>query len=197
MTTLAIDAHRVAVLYAHRRTHYFDLPVVVYTEREDARAFNLNGPVIAHPPCRPWCRMSHLSTAPASETELAFHALAVVRRNCGVLEHPAHSKFWKSAPLPPPGAKDEYGFTLAVSQKWWGHRAEKPTWLYIVGCSPRDIPELPLTLARATHVCGRAELGSKLKSMEPDERDLTPLDFCYWLEELASRCARGSKLNGN
>lgn len=185
------DKRRVSVLFAHRRSAYWDLPVEVFDERRDARAWKMNegGPVIAHPPCRLWCRMSHLSVAPESERELAFFALAAVRSNRGVLEHPAHSKFWAAAGLPRPGAKDEHGWTLAVSQKWWGHRAEKGTWLYIVGCPPAEIPELPLVLGRASHTCGLAR-GQTKRGLDDDERDLTPIHFAWWLEELASRCSR-------
>jgi hypothetical protein len=180
------------VLFAHRRSAYWDLPVEVWDERRDARGWkrNAGGPVIAHPPCRLWCAMSHLSTAPAEETELAFFALAAVRAHGGVLEHPAYSKFWKAAGLPAPGCEDEQGWTLAVSQKWWGHRAEKLTWLYVVGCRPGGIPELPFALHEATHTVGHSRARGKTKpGVGSDEADLTPVAFAWWLEELASRCA--------
>lgn len=185
------DHRRVNVLFAHRRSAYWDMPVEVFDERRDARSWKLNegGPLIVHPPCRSWCRMSHLAKPPAGESELAFFALAAVRLRGGVLEHPAHSKFWPAAGLPRPGGKDEHGWTLAVSQRWWGHRAEKPTWLYIVGCAPGGIPELPLSFTPASHVCGSAT-AQRMRGMDDDERDLSPPAFAWWLEELASRCAR-------
>ena len=37
------------------------------------------------------------------------------------------------------------------SAHWWGHKAEKATFLYIVGCSPFDIPNLPMRLDEPTH----------------------------------------------
>lgn len=185
------DHRRVNVLFAHRRSVYWDLPVEVFDERRDARSWKLNegGPVIAHPPCRLWCRMRHLSSAPADETELAFFALAAVRAKGGVLEHPAHSKFFEAAGLPRPGAEDEHGFTFAVSQKWWGHRAEKSTWLYICGVRPDEIPEVPFCLLEASHTCGHSS-GQSKPALDDDERDLTPVAFAWWLEELASRCGR-------
>lgn len=193
MTVLARDGRRVSVLFAHRRSAYFGLPVDVYDERRDAGSFVGLGPVIAHPPCRLWCRLRAFSTAPEAERGLAFLALHLVRSNGGVLEHPAHSSFWDVAGLPRGnGERDAFGgWTLAVSQKWWGHRAEKLTWLYIVGCGARDIPELPYSILPASHSCGRSRKRSR-PSIEKAERDLTPAAFCWWLEELASRCSAGS-----
>lgn len=186
------DHRRVNVLFAHRRSAYWDLPVEVFDERRDARSHKKEegGSIIAHPPCQLWCRMSHLSTAARCEAELAFFALERVRAKGGVLEHPAHSKFWSAASLPPPAAgKDEFGgWTLAVSQRWWGHRAEKPTWLYIVGCSARSIPEFPISFVPASHVVGHSR-GQGRPAVGSDEADLTPVAFAWWLEELASRCA--------
>jgi hypothetical protein len=49
--------------------------------------------------------------------------------------------------------EDEFGgWTLPIFQSSFGHRAEKATLLYIVGCEPADIPEMPLVLGDATHV---------------------------------------------
>lgn len=197
--TLHNDARRVTVLFAHRRSEYWSLPVEVYDERRDARTDQGLGPVVAHPPCRLWCRLRGLSTAPESERDLAYYARDQVRRRGGVLEHPAHSIFWAAGGLPLPAAgaepvRDEFGgWTLAVNQRWWGHRAEKPTWLYIVGCAPREIPELPLSFTPASHTCGRStKRGTVLRALEKADRDLTPRSFAWWLEELASRCAQGA-----
>jgi len=183
----SLDDRRVQVLFAHRRSFYFHMPVDAWDERRDARGWNVNGPggpVIAHPPCRLWCRLRGVSTAPRSEAELGFLAISAVRSRGGVLEHPAHSKLWEAAGLPRPGAEDEFGFTLPVSQKWWGHRAEKPTWLYVCGLRARDIPELPFSLGAPSHVVGGRGPGGFLND---DEADLTPPAFAWWLEELASR----------
>ena len=77
----------------------------------------------------------------------------MVREWGGVLEHPAGSTLWPAQRLPRPGERDAFGgWTLAAPQKWWGHRAEKETWFYVVGCEPRDQPPLPLVLGEASHV---------------------------------------------
>lgn len=199
MTTLALDRRRVSVLFAHRRSPYFDLPVDVYDERRDVMSFTNRGggPVIAHPPCRLWSRMRAFSTAPSSERAYAFFSLALVRVYGGVLEQPAYSLFWKTAGLPDPRATgaspqlDQYGgWSIAVSQKWWGHLAEKPTWLYVVGCKPADLPEIPYCILPAKRVCATSRTRRDRSELSPAQRDLTPIKFAWWLEELASRCRR-------
>lgn len=192
MTTLAIDARRVSVLFVARDSEYFSLPVDCYDARRDALTFRGIGPVIAHPPCRLWSMLRSFSTAPEGERELAHFALLVVRRNGGVLEHPAGSKFWPAAGLPRPGAPpDQFGgWTLPVSQKWWGHRARKRTWLYIVGCAPADVPAMPIHMRPHQVVCAGPGSTSRLPGLGQLERDRTPRAFAWWFEELASRCER-------
>jgi hypothetical protein len=192
MTTLAIDRRRVAVLFVAEGSEYLSMPVDCYDARRDARTFRGPGPVVAHPPCRLWSMLRHWSTAPDSERALALFALEVVRRNGGVLEHPAWSKLWDAAALPLPGeAADSFGgWTLAVSQKWWGHRARKRTWLYIVGCKPGDVPALPIHMRPHQAVCGGPGARAGAARLGDRERNHTPRAFAWWLEELASRCER-------
>ena len=127
------------------------------------------------------------------EKALAPWAINQVRANGGVLEHPKNSKLWPELGLPEPGTRDEFGgWTLPVHQHWWGHRAEKATRLYIVGCEPRDIPDMPIRLDEPTHVIGdvgRAGFG-KRPEVTKAEREHTPPDFARWLVDLASRCGR-------
>jgi hypothetical protein len=63
----------------------------------------------------------------------------------GVLEHPAHTLAWKRFGLPRP---ETHGWTASllvpgvaceVDQRWYGHEANKPTWLYYVGDSPPSL----------------------------------------------------------
>jgi len=159
------------------------MAVDAYDQSRDARTYAGTDPVVCHPPCRAWGRFSHLARPAHHEADLAFHALDVVRRCGGVLEHPAYSKFWLAARLPNPGrGKDSHGgWTLSVDQSWWGHRAPKPTWLYVVGCEPGDVPAIPFHLGTAP---GRVEL------MGRAERERTPEEFAVWLCLLAGRCRR-------
>lgn len=171
----------VAVLYAKARTAYHQIAGVdVWDEVRDARRYTGDRPVIAHPPCRAWGRYHQKAKAAPHEKLLAFHALDLVQRNGGVLEHPACSKLWKEAGLPRPGeAPDGYGgYTIAVNQVDWGHRAIKPTWLYIVGVPREAVPYW--------HE-GSGVPETTIERMWRGEREATPPRFAMWLVHLASR----------
>lgn len=172
------DQHiTVAALYCEKQSIYHTIPGVdVYDEKRDARTYDGEFPVVAHPPCRLWSRMKFFSTADLSEKYLAFHALEQVRRCGGVLEHPVGSSFWPSASLPTPGQFDQYGFTTVVDQWWFGHRARKRTLLYMCGVDWAMIPPLPLVLGVAECVlAGRGKpLPKRLRSSSPEA-------FAKWL----------------
>lgn len=195
----------VAVLFARRDSIYKTLPgVEVYDMERDARTYDGPWPVVAHPPCRAWGRLRHMASPNPEERNLARLAVALVREFGGVLEHPAASKLWPAQRLPAAhgACRDQFGgWTLGITQHWWGHKATKKTLLYIVGCSPNDIPALPeLRLGDGTHVVaqdGRRADGSRWAKDDPrkrpectkPEREHTPLDLGLWLVALAERCA--------
>jgi hypothetical protein len=189
-------SQQVAVLFARSDSIYKTLPDCdVWDIERDARNWRGDATVVAHPPCRGWGRLSHMAKPREDEKQLAFLAVHAVRAYGGVLEHPAHSKLWPAAGLPLPGERDSFGgWTLPIHQHWWGHRAEKATWLYIVGCPPADIPEMPLVLGKAYFVVGtsgRRKDGSrsgKTREIKKTEREQTPLEMAKWLVELARRC---------
>jgi len=169
-----------AALYCRNNSIYKKIPQVdVYDLARDARTFSSDLPVIAHPPCRLWGRLRTFSTAPESERDLAFHAVEQVRKNGGILEHPAFSTLWTAAGLPLPGERDEFGgFTFPILQSWFGHKAPKATWLYIVGIEPAHLPAFPLQLGiPAGRVC---KTGSMLL------REGTPLDLALWLLDVCT-----------
>lgn len=197
----------VAVLYARADSNYKLLPDTdVYDVERDARTYDGPWPVVAHPPCRAWGRLSHMSNPRADEKNLARLAVALVREFGGVLEHPKDSRLWPAQMLPEPGRRDAYGgWTCGVTQHWWGHRATKATRLYIVGCAPQDLPELPpMQLGDGTHVvaqdCRKGNGGRRLKVgdqgyrpfLTKPEREHTPMEFAIWLCELARRCVRSN-----
>lgn len=194
----------VAVLFARADSIYKTMPGCdVYDADRNALNFPGGVPVVAHPPCRAWGRLRALANPLPGEKELAFFAVDQVRRFGGVLEHPATSLLWAEAGLPAPGQRDDFGgWTLPVFQCWFGHRAEKPTLLYIVGVDPDQVPRLPLALGRATHICGtsgRRRDGSRYHKgvigWRPEvtkaEREATPPAFAAWL------CAVAGKANKN
>ncbi len=191
----------VAVLFARTDSNYKGLPGSdVWDAERDALCWPGGSPVVAHPPCRAWGRLRALANPAPGEKDLAIFAVEQVRKFGGVLEHPKSSTLWPVAGLPIPGKRDACGgWTLPISQRWWGHRAEKPTLLYIVGCEPADIPVMPLALGEAYYICGtsgRRRDGSRLhkgdRGWRPEiskaEREHTPLMLAEWLCELARRC---------
>lgn len=187
----------VAVLYAREDSIYKSLSPHVYDINRDARNYNGPFPVVAHPPCRAWGRLRTFAKPRPDEKSLGYHAVHAVRTWGGVLEHPSSSTLWAAAGLPRPGAGvDSFGgWSIEVPQKWWGHLAEKNTWLYVVGVSPRSIPDLPFTLGAASHVVSSSskKLGGREISRQLPKhlREATPPAFALWLLDLANAC-RGS-----
>lgn len=193
---------KVVVLFARPDSVYKSMTGVdVWDEARDARRWPGGAPVVAHPPCRGWGKLLYFAKPAPGELDLGPFAVDQVRRFGGVLEHPKDSKLWDAAGIPRPGQIDEFGgWTLPISQHWWGHRAEKMTWLYIVGCAPRDIPVIPLYLGNATHVIAQSRVrridGSRLRKGMPGwrpevtkaEREHTPPLLAGWLVELAAKC---------
>lgn len=190
------SSRQVAALFVMKNSVYHDCAGVDCWDAErDARLWGGGSPVVAHPPCRAWSRLRHFSKAPESEKELALLAVELVRTWGGVLEHPSGSRLWDSAGLPRPGGQGRDkagGWSLAVSQRWWGHRAEKRTWLYIVGVAAMALPPYPLVLGSADYTIGgrRRDLpGCAIGEISKSERIATPRAFARWLVEVA-RLAR-------
>lgn len=187
----------VAILFARADSVYKTLPDVdVWDAERDARRWPGGCPVVAHPPCRAWGRLRHMANPRPDEMDLARLSVSLVREFGGVLEHPSGSKLWADQGLPEIGLIDEYGgWTLPISQNWWGHRAEKKTWLYIVGCEPNNIPTIPLALGAAPMVVAngsknhlqRGEIGWR-PQIPHAEREHTPINLAKWLVSLASKC---------
>ena len=111
----------------------------------------------------------------------------------GVIEHPKDSDLWSCAGLPEPGKRDGWnGWTLQAPQQWWGHRAEKATRFYIVGCDPNATPAIPFVMGDTpcvvfnggTKHIHRGEYGWR-PELKRFERDATPVALAHWLVELA------------
>ena len=189
----------VAVLFARVDSIYKTLPGCdVWDMQRDALAWPGGYPVVAHPPCRAWGQLSHMANPLPGEMDLARWAVAQVRRWGGVLEHPKLSRLWADQGLPRPGQHDAFGgWTLGIHQNWWGHRTEKATLLYISGCAPRNIPDMPAPqLGESSHVIAgsRSRQRRDHPRFRPEvtkpEREQTPPDLARWLVELARRCKR-------
>lgn len=184
---------KIAVLFARADSVYKTLPDCdVWDAERDATRWPGGTTIIAHPPCRAWGAFAMFAKPRDGEKELALFAVEKIRQFGGVLEHPKASKLWEAAQLPGPNQRDRFGgWTLGIHQHWFGHRAEKATKLYIVGCAPADIPDIPLSLTYPTHVIG--DVGRAGKNKRPEiskpDRERTPLPMAQWLVELAQRCS--------
>lgn len=191
----------VAVLFARADSIYKTLQGCdVWDMERDARRWPGGAPVVAHPPCRAWGRLRHFAKPRPDEKALALFAVGQVRKWGGVLEHPARSTLWQAAGLPLFGERDAFGgWTLPIYQHWWGHRAEKATWLYVVGCAPAQIPTMPMVLGGASHVIAQCKTlpdGTRVTKGHPKwrpevtkaEREHTPPALAQWLVELARQC---------
>lgn len=182
----------VAVLFARRDSNYKAMQAVdVWDEDRDARRWPGGAPLVAHPPCRLWAKLRQFAKAndPAMEMQLARDAVRHVQRFGGVLEHPAESTLWADQGLPTPGrAPDEHGgWTAEVRQCDWGHRAEKLTWLYIVGCHPDNLPPLPPRGEPTGVIKPQRGVPRTLKIVTKAEREHTPQAFADWLVAVARK----------
>jgi hypothetical protein len=137
----------VAALYVTKGGAYYGLADVdPWDVDRDARLYDGPHPVVAHPPCNRWSLMALCRGLRDGQDEGRFaHALDVVRRFGGVLEHPAHSLAWERFGLPAPardgwaGSLLDPGYSTEIDQQAYGTRFHKPTWLYAVAC---DLPSL-------------------------------------------------------
>jgi hypothetical protein len=148
-------------------------------------------PVVAHPPCKSWSLMSNCrpEIVKGEDGGCFDAALSAVRTFGGVLEHPAYSWAWRRYGLLPPTLNygwnkslfDE-GFTCEVDQAWYGHPANKRTWLYYVGPEP---PDLRWGLAPFTGRTVRNDGGGGR-----DQRSKTPPEFRDALLSMAHSARR-------
>lgn len=179
----------ISVLYTRPNSIYKKLVDDCYDINRDARSFKGGNAIIAHPPCRGWGNYSHLAKTRPDEHALAIHSVIMIRLYGGVLEHPVRSKLWKIMQLPKPGQTDQYGgWSLNIDQYWFGHRAQKNSMLYIVGCEPKEIPPLPLRLNQNNKI--------SIENMCKAERERTPIQLALWLIKLANIC-NNNKSNGH
>lgn len=151
-----------AALFVCRTSPYWAMGLDCYDLARDAATFEGCGRVIAHPPCRAWGRYHHRAKPRVGEKDLALWALDLVRRNGGVVEHPAASGLWRYLQ-----AGDR---TVTIRQCDFGHRAEKRTRLFYARLPPP--PPLPGR---------RAGPYVPVEHMGRQERERTPLALAQWL----------------
>ena len=140
-----------------------------YDASRDALSYSGTDPLVCHPPCRSWGRLSHMaSNVREGEAGLALFSIDKIRQNGGILEHPSGSRLFGTH-LPDVGETDEHGgFTIEIDQYDFGHVAHKRTKLYICGIDKAELPVLPprdLTI----HYCEKG----KRRSIAGNVKDTT------------------------
>lgn len=182
----------VAVLCARRDSIYKTMPGLdVYDAERDARSYVGPAPIIGHPPCRGWGRLRGLAKPAPGELDLGRWVFDQARQFGGVIEHPAFSTLWTDRNAPRPGRtipRDSFGgWTLQLPQYWFGHKASKETWLYVVGVEPGAIPAIPLRFGEPEYVVSSSLRGpnARRKELTKSDRERTPPAFAEWLVDLA------------
>jgi hypothetical protein len=181
----------VAALFVRADSIYKTMPGVdAWDEARDARRWRGGCPIVVHAPCRGWGRLRQFSHATEEERQMAVLAIWLVRLHGGVFEHPAESTLWVHMGLPRPGASpDAYGgYSIEVRQCDHGHRAEKLTWLYVVGCHVDNLPAMPPRAEPTGVIKPQRGIPRGLPIVTKREREATPPAFARWLVDLARRC---------
>jgi hypothetical protein len=78
------------------------------------------------------------------------------------------------------------GWTLAMPQFWLGHKAEKATWFYIVGCEPDEVPQVPMIFREPEYVVQTRKRINYRPHIPKADRDRTPFEAARWLIHIAS-----------
>jgi len=174
------------VLFARKDSDYKKYPFFdVYDFDRDARTYHGINPVIAHPPCRAWGRLSHMANPRPDEKQLAWFALTQVRLCGGILEHPKGSRFWTEANIDLNGRTDMFGgYLIFIDQFDFGHVASKPTGLYVCGLPKNQLPPIPKRESiPAKTICG--VVGQPGRRCTQKEREYTPLELMKWLRKVS------------
>jgi hypothetical protein len=190
----------VAVLFVENDSVYKQFPNVdCWDIVRDARNYQGDLPVIAHPPCQLWGALASVNYArwggehnkPCNDDGLFEFALNTVKRCGGVLEHPAKTFAWKYFGIPKPNG---IGWQRILNGAWvcevwqnaYGHKANKATWLYYVGANP------PLQ-AKWERKKGSCQIGfydqrgknRNKPTLSKTEANATPIEFAQYLIRLA------------
>lgn len=190
---------QVAALYVAKNGPYFGLPHVdPWCIDRDARKYRGPHPVVAHPPCSRWCQLARLNEKRyghrvGDDGGCFAAALEAVRKYGGVLEHPAWSLAWEHFGLQQPcdigwsQSLFDPGWVCAVSQRAYGHRARKMTWLYYVGPQPPPVLDwsIPEPTAQVSFCKNHGD--SPLPRLSKREASATPPAFRDLLISIAAR----------
>jgi hypothetical protein len=180
----------IAALFVQPGGCYYVPDVDPWPESRDARTYDGQWPVVAHPPCQLWGPMAAVNYArwggehnrPGNDGGCFLSALQSVRRCGGVLEHPARTRAWAPHGLVSPVGlgwqQSGDGWVCEVWQSAYGHRANKATWLYYQG----DTPPTAMRLNRpvGTHQIGFHDQRGPARNkptLGKKEANATPVEF--------------------
>lgn len=184
---------KIAVLCAQRKSIYNHfagrmanshvIDIEIYDVKRNAFTFPGGMAVIAHPPCRLWGNLSHTvrgqPIARDKEKELGRFCVRAVISNGGILEQPFESRLFEDMGLPPGGMANNFGYTIELPQRMFGHEMIKNTWLFFSKIDYEDIePIMP-----AIH-------GKPLKqiyNLSHKQRNRTPALMAEWLIKNVSK----------
>lgn len=193
----------VAALYVDADGVYSGRPDVdPWPESRDARRYAGPWPVVAHPPCQRWGKLWRMGGRWGEDDGCFAAALASVEQYGGVIEHPEASTAWPTFGLPIPNPVGGWtrragrrGWSCAVEQGHYGHRARKATWLYWYPADPsRSSAPFGLTWGpaaqRGVWVAHSSRLPAGFEVCTDRERRATPPAFADLLVELARESRR-------
>lgn len=188
---------RPVALFVDSRGIYPSLGIESWGVERDARTYQGNAPVIAHPPCQLWGNFAPINfkrwggehNRPGNDGGCFASALTNVRRCGGVLEHPAHSRAFAAHNLQVPRGIGWSraacgGWVCEVWQSAYGHLARKRTWLYYHGV--RAPLEARWERVPGTHVIGHdARIANHKPVLRGAAASATPRAFAEYLIALA------------
>lgn len=184
---------KLAALYVETNGIYFKDPEIdPWDQIRDARKYAGPYAVIAHPPCNRWCKYARVNQTrygiPVGADDGCFEgAVNSILKYGGVLEHPAQSIAFDKFNIGKP-AKDGWiesprgGFICQVYQGQYGHKAPKPTWLWVVGITESDLPKINHAKISTGVSCTPL---TGVPSLPPKERSATPKQFKELLKTIA------------
>ena len=172
----------------------------VYDIDRDATKYNGSLPVVCHPPCRAWGRLSHMASPREGEKLLANWSLVKVNQVGGIVEHPSGSKLWDIYRFIVPDSNG--GFVIEIDQYDFGHVAHKKTKLYICGIDRDELPDLP-PKDETIHVCEKGKRRSICGNVKGTtrctqyQREYTPEALIDWFELVLDKINTKKQKNNN